>query len=221
MKKYIAAILLFAMLLSAGCTAPSSSKTDPTAPQEEGSKLLDMREDNPLITDENMPIYDRMISILAQAAERLETAETVALELNYFTKEFARLADLSGQKRIESDKEITAFAVCSDLDKQKMQYMLLLHTLTTEYTECVYFIDEDYDSYSYDRLMFRDLFVTDEFKAAGHADAKEYYLAIRNGQCEAPEKACYVSFDGRCIRPRDLTGKDILPELLQAAKELN
>jgi hypothetical protein len=222
MKKYIAVLLLFAVLLTAGCTALNPDETNPKATSEEGSKLLDMREANPLITDEKMPIYDRMISILAQTSKRLETAETVELELNYFTQEFARLTDLSGEKRTESDKEITAFAVSSDLDKQKMQYMLLLHTLTTEYAECVYFIDEDYDSYLYDRLMFRELFVTDEYKAAGYDNAKDYYLAIRDGLCEAPKNAYYVSFDGRRLTPYDrATGKDILPEMLEAAEELN
>lgn len=158
MKKYIAVILLFAVLLSAGCTVDSPNETNPEAPSEEGSKLLDMREENPLITDEKMPIYDRMISILAQASKQLGTAETVELELNFFTQELVRLADLSGEKRIEADKDITAFSVSSELDKENMQYVMLLHTLVTEYAECVYFIDEDYHSYPYDRLIFRDLF---------------------------------------------------------------
>ncbi len=224
LKRLYACLVLFAVLLSAGCAAIGPYQTGPgtgEGPTEEGSKLLDMRTDNPLITDEDMSIYDRMISILAQASKRLETAETVELELNYFTREFARFTDLSGEKRTESDKEITAFAVASDLDQQTMQYVLLLHTLTTEYAECVYFIDEDYDSYPYDRLMFRELFVTDEYKAAGYDNAKDYYLAIRSDQCEAPENAYYVSFEGRSIRPQGLAGEDILPEMLEAAERLN
>jgi hypothetical protein len=196
-----------------GCLRVSSISLHDIA--EEENKILDMTSGNVLITKEQMDLRDRIVSILSEADARLATAECVVLNRPsfhyYWTDDFSHT---------ENGSTVT-YNIASAADREKMKYVLLLYTLTTEYADCVYFIDEDYDQ-SYNRLMFTVYFVSDGYKDAGYDTVKEYYLAIMDGLCEAPDDALRIDFSTADVRPQKdfYTSKNIWPTLLEASSDL-
>lgn len=215
-KSVIAAIVLFSIVMLAGCKASGDAlNKNPT-----DSKVLDMTAGNVLITEEKMDLQDRILSVLSEADSRLATAETVVMDLSpelscYWRCDFDRTESAE-------DSDIVTYYITSDEDRERMQYLLLLYTLTTEYADCLYFIDENYTQ-AYNRLMITDYFVSDSYEEAGYDTVRDYYLALTAGECEKPDDAIRLDFSTMDIRPyKDwFTSENIWPMLLETAKELN
>ena len=60
-------------------------------------------------------------------------------------------------------------------------------------------MDEKYYAHQYSRPMIKLLFVFDGYLAAGYNTVKDYYVAIREGRCEAPSDVLLISFDKEYI----------------------
>lgn len=215
-KSVIAAIMLFSLVMLAGCKPSSDGMNN----KSNDSKVLDMTAGNSLITEEKMDLQDRIISVLSEADARLSTAESVVLDLSFEIRKHW----IGSYNRTESaeDTDTVTYYITSDDERERMKYLLLLYTLTTEYADCLHFIDEDYGP-EYNRQMFTVFFVSDRYKEAGYDTVRDYYLALTAGECEKPDDAIRLDFSTMDIRPyKDwFTSENIWPMLLETAKELN
>ena len=78
-------------------------------------------------------------------------------------------------------------------------YLVFLSIIEQDYNDCIHWVDHDYYSYNYNRLMIPYYFFSTEYKNLGYNTIEELYEAVVNKECELPEDACYISFDSHYV----------------------
>ena len=224
MKKWpIAVAIMLILALFAGCT-PGALPSAPSAP----NPLPEPTDPKPPVP-EALSLYDRLPYILADVCNMLDTVETIDLQKNYYVQRYCTCASIPTKLKLDHTTGNTLLRISTDGDREKLVYLLLLHTLTTEYADCVYFVDEDYNP-SYSREQFEILFVSDSYAKAGYATVKDYEHTLQAGKCEAPSDAFYIYFDeeflysyrdGQILTSEGWKIIDLWPELFANAKGSN
>ena len=213
-RSVIIAIMLLFVLFVTGCTpagVPSNPAADPTNPSPQPTATTTP------VTDEKLTLNAQILDILAAAYNKLASEESIRMELNSITKDYLSTCKIPFEEIADEKHNNTVISVSTSGSKEKMVYLILLHTLTTEYKDCVHFVDEEYFDYPYNRPMIKLLFVSDGYLAAGYDTVKDYFLAIREGKCESPSDALLISFDTESISEYARSDTDDLwPKLFSA-----
>ena len=219
-----ATIIIVLVLCVAGCKPANLGSTISTdIPQgsnsmdNEMSVIPDPTTTNTPVTDEKLTLSEKLSRILADTCVKLASEETVRIGSNGFTRSYLSTRNIPFEEIADEKLNNTVISVSTSGSEEELIYLMLLHTLTTEYNDSVHFVDEEYFEYPYNRPMIKLLFVSDSYLAAGYDTVKDYYLAIREGKCEAPPDALVISFDAECIYEYNKSDADNLwPKLFAA-----
>ena len=215
----IIAIMLLLALFVTGCEPPVIPSTPAAEPTNFPSEPT-----NPNI--ENLSLYDKLPYLVADAYNQVEACESIQFEESLYIWEFITAQDIEAEIHMDPETGKEIYTVFTQEKKDQIVYLVLLNTLTTEYSDCVYFIDEYFYDHPYESasgVISWVLFVSDQYAVAGYENAKEYYHAMEADECGYPSDALIVwfSIDRMYLYTDWLSKTELFSDLLAAAKNGN
>jgi hypothetical protein len=226
------AIMMLLVLFTTGCkpvyvdvglATNTPNKSNNMFSENQSTDVLDLTAANTMMPDENVILSEKISGIIVEAYKKLGTTETILMESNSITNYYLAAKGIPSNYTVDEQLEKPILSISTDSSKEELVYLVLLHTLTTKYKDSVYFIDEDYLAHPYNREMFKAIFVSDNYNAAGYETVKDYYHAIEEGKCKAPSDALIMRFDTECLYAYgDMFGvNDLWTKLFATTKNLS